>query len=139
MTDFDCRLAQSAENPMLLSGLSGWHQWNIRSGNFVVWARYGAEPEIHGAGKMVDIGIGRRAASAATGFRPDVCWPAPGKECLAVASGARAHLDLLCNRKVRRQSIQQLSINSEKWLSAGSSNMDQKRNMTHMHRSVEPN
>ena len=50
----------------------------------------------------------------------------------AVASVARAHLDLLRVRKVRAASIQQLSINFEKWLSEGSSNMDQKRNMPHI-------
>ena len=35
-------------------------------------------------------------------------------------------------RKVRAARIQQLSINFEKWLSEGSSKMDQKRNMTHI-------
>jgi len=35
-------------------------------------------------------------------------------------------------RKVRAASIQQLSINFEKWLSEGSSKMDQKPNMTHI-------
>jgi hypothetical protein len=35
-------------------------------------------------------------------------------------------------RKVGAASIQQLSINFEKWLSEGSSKMDQKRNMTHV-------
>jgi hypothetical protein len=47
-------------------------------------------------------------------------------------SAARAHLDLLRIRKVRAASIQQLNINFEKWLSAGGSSMDQKRNMTHI-------
>jgi hypothetical protein len=46
-------------------------------------------------------------------------------------SAACAHLDLLRIRKVRAASIQQLSINFEKWLSAGGSNMEQ-RNMTHI-------
>jgi hypothetical protein len=45
------------------------------------------------------------------------------------ASVARAHLDLLRIRKERAACIQQLSIDLEKWLSAGSSNMDQKRNI----------
>jgi len=47
-------------------------------------------------------------------------------------SAARAHLDLLRIRKVRAASVQQLNINFEKWLSAGGSSMDQKRNMTHI-------
>jgi hypothetical protein len=47
-------------------------------------------------------------------------------------SATCAHLDLLRIRKVRAASIQHLSINLEKWLSTVSTNIDQKRNMTHI-------